>query len=109
MPEKVRGSAAGALNPGSRKGQSNDVSNGRRPRQANGWRVNPTEHAATFTDAAIFTEVLSQRRPNIVRQGQGFNYTSFAANDDFANAPANVVQFEGDYLARSQPKPGKQQ
>jgi hypothetical protein len=69
----------------------------------------PTEHAATFTDTAIFTEVLSQRCPNIGRQGQGFNYMSFAANDDFANAPANVVQFEGDYFARSQPKPGKQQ
>ena len=109
MPEQVRGSTARALNPGSRKRQSNDVANGRRPRQANRWRVNPTEHAAAFTDAAIFTEVLSQRRPNISGQRQGFNYTPFAANDGFANAPANVVQFEGDYLARSQPKPGKQQ
>jgi len=109
VPEQVRGSTARALNPGSRERQSNDMANGCRPRQAHRWRVNPTEHAPTFADAAIFTEVAGQSRPNIGRQRQGFGYAPLAANDDFATAPENVVQLESDYLARSQAESREQQ
>ena len=55
------------------------------------------------------TKVRGQSFANVGEQRQMVHSPAFAADDDLAGPPANVVKFEGDDFSAAQTEPSKQE
>jgi hypothetical protein len=85
------------------------MANGRRSRQTNVRRPGSEEDPPRRTDATVFTKVQSESFANVREERQMVHHSAFAADDDLASPPANVVEFERDDFPRSQTESSKQE
>jgi hypothetical protein len=108
VPKQMRGTPSGALDTGSSKCRSNDMSHRCRTREAHMRWIYALEDSARFILASA-GEVLGQCLADLGQQRQRFNQAALAVNHDLPAPPAQIIQFEPNDLAGSQPESGEQQ
>src|ERR1022692_241217 len=86
-----------------------DMANGCRSRQTNTTRPYSKEDPPRHNDATVFTKVQSQGFANVREQRQVVHHPAFAADDDLASPPANILEFERDDFARAQTKSSQEE
>src|SRR5690242_46433 len=94
--------------PGTREGQTNNMANRRRSRQANSRRPYAKKDSPRCTRSATVAKVHGDRLSNFGWQRDMFHHLPLAMHDEFPRTPSDVAELECDDLSGAQTEPRQQ-
>jgi hypothetical protein len=90
------------------KGFAYDAADGSSSAKAPDGRAASEEQAARRGLRTIFDHVTRQGLPDLGQQGEVIDDIPLPLDDDLSRSPADVFEFEGSHLSRSEPETGQE-
>src|SRR5438477_6354593 len=101
MPQQVS-SLAFRLEPSPQEGPSDNVANSDGGGKTDMRRLHADEHTARRARGPPLLQISGQSAPYIGRQRQAILASAFAPDQDFADAPVNILQTQVNHFSSSQ-------